>query len=81
MKIPIAQITDEIITEYNLRNKVHTDGAVYIEIQKGMYGLPQAGMLANKLLANVDSPSTGITKSTIPWVIGATCGDPSISRW
>ena len=24
--------------------------AVYIEIQKGMYGLPQAGMLANKLL-------------------------------
>ena len=50
MKIPITQILDEIITEYNLRNKVHTDGAVHIEIQKGMYGLPQAGMLANKLL-------------------------------
>ena len=45
MKIPITQIPDEIITEYNLRHKVHTDGAVYIEIQKGMYGLPQAGML------------------------------------
>ena len=26
------------------------DGWVYAEIQKGMYGLPQAGMLANKLL-------------------------------
>ena len=50
MKILIAQIPDEIIMEYNLRNKVHTDGAVYIKIQKGMYGLPQAGMLANKLL-------------------------------
>ena len=50
MKIPIAQIPDEIITEYNLRNKVHTDRAVYIEIQKGMYRLPQAGMLANKQL-------------------------------
>jgi hypothetical protein len=26
------------------------DGKVYIEIQKGMYGLPQAGILANELL-------------------------------
>ena len=50
MKIPIAQIPEEIIAEYNLKNKVHSDGAVYIEIKKGMYGLPQAGMLANKLL-------------------------------
>ena len=29
---------------------MHTNGAVYIEIRKGVYGLPQAGMLANKLL-------------------------------
>ena len=26
------------------------NGYVYIEIQSGMYGLPQAGILANKLL-------------------------------
>ena len=50
MKIPITHIPEEIINEYNLRPKVHTDGAIYIEIRKGMYGLPQAGMLANKLL-------------------------------
>ena len=50
MKIPLAHIPDEIITEYALKNKVHSDGAVYIEIRKGMYGLPQAGMLANQLL-------------------------------
>ena len=50
MKIPLSHIPDEIITEYSLKNKVHRDGAIYIEIQKGMYGLPQAGMLANKLL-------------------------------
>ena len=50
MKLQITQIPDEIIAEYNLKNKVHSDGFVYIEIQKGMYGLPQAGMLANKLL-------------------------------
>ena len=50
MKIPLAQIPDKIIAEYVLKNKVHSDGAVYIEIRKGMYGLPQAGMLAYKLL-------------------------------
>ena len=50
MKINLAQILDEIISEYNLKERVHTDRYVYIEIQKGMYGLPQAGMLANKLL-------------------------------
>ena len=50
MKINIAQILDEIISEDNLKGKVHIDGLFYIEIQKGMYGLSQAGMLANKLL-------------------------------
>ena len=50
MKINIAHIPDEIISEYNLKEKVHIDGSVYIQIQKGMYGLPQASMLANKLL-------------------------------
>ena len=34
---------------YNLTAKVK-NGFVYIEIQKGMHGLPQAGILANKLL-------------------------------
>ena len=50
MKIPLTHIPDEIIAEYALQSKVHRNGAIYIEIQKGMYGLPQAGMLANKLL-------------------------------
>ena len=50
MKIQITQIPDEVIAEYNFENKVHSDGAVFIEIQKGMYGLPQASMLANKRL-------------------------------
>ena len=50
MKMNIAQILDEIVSEYSLKSKVHTNGSVYIEINKGMYGFPQAGMLANKLL-------------------------------
>ena len=34
---------------YNLDSKIH-HGYVYVEIRKGMYGLPQAGKLANDLL-------------------------------
>jgi hypothetical protein len=50
MRIQIKLIPQEIIAEYNLLSLV-SDGNVYVEVQKGMYGLPQAGILANKLLA------------------------------
>jgi hypothetical protein len=50
IRIKIDDIPDEIIVEYNLRNKVSNNGHVCIEIQKGMYGLPQAGILAQELL-------------------------------
>ena len=49
MKMPLSILPDDIISHYNLRNKAQ-NGFVYIEIRKGMYGLPQAGILANKLL-------------------------------
>jgi hypothetical protein len=49
MRLHISLIPDEIIAEYNLMPLVH-NGYIYIEIQKGMYGLPQAGILANNLL-------------------------------
>jgi hypothetical protein len=45
----VCQRPADIIEHYWLNDKV-LDGYVYIEIQKGMYGLPQAGILANKLL-------------------------------
>jgi hypothetical protein len=50
MRIPIKLIPHEIIELYSLLPLV-SDGHVYIEVQKGMYGLPQAGILANQLLA------------------------------
>jgi hypothetical protein len=49
MRLPIASVPQEIIDEYNLAHLVYK-GFVYIEICKGMYGLPQAGILANQLL-------------------------------
>jgi hypothetical protein len=37
------------VDKYNLK-ELAVDGWVYIEIRKGMYGLKQAGLLANQLL-------------------------------
>jgi hypothetical protein len=42
-------LPQETIDKYNLLNLAQ-DGKVYIEIQKGMHGLPQASILANELL-------------------------------
>ena len=49
MRIPIKIIPDHIIDQYHLRDKVK-NGYVYTEIRRAMYGLPQAGILAIKLL-------------------------------
>jgi hypothetical protein len=48
-KMLLSRFPEEIIQKYNL-NALAVDGWVYIEIRKGMYGLKQAGFLANQLL-------------------------------
>jgi hypothetical protein len=50
MRIPIKLIPQKIIDQYILLSLV-SNGHVYIEVQKSMYGLPQEGILANQLLA------------------------------
>ncbi len=40
----------DIIDEYNLHEKVDADGKVYCKVRSGMYGLPQAEILAQQLL-------------------------------
>jgi hypothetical protein len=49
MKISLALLPNNIIEHYQLQEKV-LDGYVYTEICKGMYRLPQAGILTNKIL-------------------------------
>jgi hypothetical protein len=49
MRIPIDMITQAIIDQYNLTPLIH-NGIVYVKIRRGMYGLPQAGRLANDQL-------------------------------
>jgi hypothetical protein len=48
MKMLLSRFPTEIIQKYNI-NALAIDGWVYIEIRKGMYGLKQAGILANHL--------------------------------
>jgi len=48
----MADIPDEIINKYKLDQKATTYGFIYTDIQKGMYGLPQAGIIAQELLAD-----------------------------
>ena len=50
IRMSLKDIPEEIIKEYKLRSKATDNGSIFIEVSKGMYGLPQSGRLANKLL-------------------------------
>ena len=50
MRLKIDDMPDNVIKQYQLREKATKDGYVYFEINKGMYGLPQAGIIAQQLL-------------------------------
>jgi len=50
VRLKMSNIPDEIIEEYKLKEKATPDGSVYIEIRRGMYGLPQGGLIAMELL-------------------------------
>ena len=49
MKMPLDIFLPATVEQYNLTQHAH-NGFVYLEIRKAIYGLPQAGILANKLL-------------------------------
>jgi len=46
----LSDIPDKVIDKYKLREKAIPEGSIYIKAKRGMYGLPQSGLLANKLL-------------------------------
>mgnify|MGYP001047588080 FL=1 len=49
MKMPLSIVPEHIKKQYNM--EAHAlNGFVYLEIRKAIYGLPQGGILANKLL-------------------------------
>jgi hypothetical protein len=51
MRLKKTDVPKEIMREYQLEELVTEDGYVYCKITKGMYGLPQSGIIAQELLA------------------------------
>ena len=49
--LKVDDIPEDVREEYKLHGKATPYGLVYIEVCKGMYGLPQAVLLAQELLA------------------------------
>ena len=50
ISLKIAELPQDFIDEYKLHNKTTKYGYVYLELRKVMYGVPQAGILAQKIL-------------------------------
>jgi hypothetical protein len=48
--IKLSDLLEEIIQQYKLRHKVNKQGMTFVKVTKGMYGLPQSGLLANELI-------------------------------
>jgi hypothetical protein len=49
-QMKIELFPQDIINQYNLTNKVDHNGNVHCKVRPGMYGLPQAGVIAQELL-------------------------------
>jgi hypothetical protein len=49
MRLKVTEIPEEITREYKLQELVTQDGYMYCKITKGMYGPPQAGIIALEL--------------------------------
>ena len=50
MQMKLSKLPPEFFKLYNLDTIADNNGTMYIKVQKGMYGLPQAGILAQQLL-------------------------------
>ena len=75
-RMKLELFPDDAIKEYNICEKVESDGYTYAKIRKGMYGLPQAGFLLMSYLPSA-LRSTATSKVISPQGFGHTIGAPS----
>ena len=65
MRIHIINFTAEFRKKYNIDELVNSDGYVYCEIRKGMYGLKEAGVIAyQNLVKNLTPERYGLMPCT-----------------
>ena len=50
MRLKLSDLHENFFKEYNLSSKVTTDGYVYVDIRRKMYGLPHTGLISQQLL-------------------------------
>ena len=50
LRLKLDNFPDDVIEHYNLREIVDDKGYVITRVDKGMYGLPHAGIIAQQLL-------------------------------
>ena len=50
LRLKLADMPDNVIEHYELNKIATADGSIYVRVKRGMYGLPQAGLLAQELL-------------------------------
>ena len=50
MRLKLSNLPEDFIHQYNLMGKVAKDDYIYTEIRRGMYGLPEAGILSQRIL-------------------------------
>ena len=50
LRMKIDHFPQDVIDHYNLKNMVDDKGYLMVRVEKGMYGLPQAGIIAQQLL-------------------------------
>ena len=78
MCLKLSNLPDNVIAHYKLHEKATNDSWVYVEIKRGMYGLPQAGPIAQQLLEKRLNKH-GYKQSELTPGFGPTNGAPSVS--
>ena len=50
VRLKLSDMPEDVVEHSNLKTKSTKDGFIFIAIKRGMYGLPQVRLLAQKLL-------------------------------
>ena len=50
LRMKLSNFPEDVIKHYNLNDKADNKGFIYVHCERGMYGLPHAGIIAQKLL-------------------------------
>ena len=50
MRLKLSDLPESVVQQYNLEVNTTKDGYVYVEITRGVYGIPQACLIMKQLL-------------------------------